>query len=160
MTRATLLGALAAVAAAIWLLWPAETDEDRVVAHVRQLAGAGRVEAGAGPRIGADRAARLAAFFTPQASVDLGPPFVPAEGRDAVAAAAAALPVPDGGLDIELLAAEASVDRRLLLATATVTARASTADGGEVVGERTYAVAFRQRDGGWLVHDVRPAPAR
>ena len=59
--------------------------------------------------------------------------------------------------------ADESVDRRLLLANATVTLRATSADGLEVWGVRTYELALRQRDGAWLIHDVRPAgsePAR
>ena len=56
-----------------------------------------------------------------------------------------------------VLDAEATVDRRLLLAGAVVTLRATSADGREVWGERSYELALRQRDGAWLVHDVRPA---
>ena len=159
MTRATLLlAALAALAAAVWLLLPG-SNEDEVLAPVRELARAAGMDAG-GPRsMGAERGARLAAFFTAEAAVDLGPPFPPAEGHDALVAGAAALPVPAGGLAIALLEAEASVDRRLLLANATVTVQATSVDGREVWGERTYQVALRQRDGAWLIHDVRPAAA-
>ena len=157
MTRATLLlAALAAVAAAVWLLLPAP-EEDEALAPVRELARAARSEADVPRRMGAERAGRLAAFFTAQATVDLGPRFTPATGRDALVAEAAALRVPAGGLRIALLKMEASVDRRLLLANATVTVQATSDDGREVWGERTYALALRQRDGAWLIHDLRPA---
>ena len=145
----------AAVVAAFWLLLPA--DEDGVLAPVRGLAQAAAVDAGPPGPMGAARGAGLAAFFTAEASVDLGPPFAPAAGRDALAAAAAALSVPAGGLRIALLEADENVDRRLLLANATVTLEATAADGREVWGERTYEVALRQREGAWLIHDVRPA---
>lgn len=169
MTRARLLraalalvlGAAGAVAA-FWLLRPA-SDESEALAPVRELARAAAVEAGAPGPMGADRATGLAAFLTEEASVDLGPPFAPAEGREAVAATVAALVVPAGGLRITLVEADESVDGRLLLANATVTLRATSADGLEVWGVRTYELALRQRDGAWLIHDVRPAgsePAR
>lgn len=145
----------AAAGAAFWLLLPA--DEDDALAPVRGLAQAAAVDAGAPGPMGAERGARLAAFFTAEASVDLGPPFPPAAGRDALAAQAAAVVVPAGGVRIAIAEAEAGVDRRLLLGTATVTVQATTADGGAAMGERTYAVALRQRDGAWLIHDVRPA---
>ena len=156
MTRATLLAAVAAaVGAVVWLVLPAE--EDGVLAPVRELARAAGMDAGAPRPMGAARGARLAAFFTADASVDLGPPLPPATGRDALAVGAAALRVPAGGVRIALLEAGAGVDRRLLLANATVTLLATSADGREVWGERTYEVALRQRDGVWLIHDVRPA---
>ena len=162
MTRAkrlrvalSLAAGAAAAAVALWLLLPAQ--EDGVLEPVRGLAQAAATGAGAPQPMGAERGARLAAFFTAEASVDLGPPFPPAAGRDALAALAAALVVPAGGLRIALLDAEVGVDRRLLLANAAVTLRAASADGGEVLGERTYEVALRQRDGAWLIHDVRPA---
>ena len=157
MTRALLLGAalVAAVAAVVWLAL--RGAEDEVLMPLRELARAAAVDAGEPRPMGAERGTRLAAFFTAEASVDLGPPFPPAAGRDAVAAAAAALPVPAGGLRIAILDAEADVDRRLLLGSATVTVQAATADGLEVLGARGYAVALRQRDGAWLIHDVRPA---
>ncbi len=162
MTRAKLLrvvpslvvGAAGAVAL-FWLLLPA--DEDGALAPVTGLARAAAVDAGAPGPLGAARGARLATFFTAEASVDLGPPFAPAAGRDALAAAAGDISVPAGGLRITLLEADESVDRRLLLANATVTLRATSGDGREVWGERTYDVALRQRDGAWLLHDVRPA---
>ena len=149
------LGAAGAVVA-FWLLLPA-SGESEVLAPVRELASAAAVDAGEPGQMGADRAARLAAFFTAEASVDLGLPFAPAEGREAVAATVAALVVPAGGLRITLVEADESVDGRLLLANATVTLRAASADGREVWGERTYDLALRQRDGAWLIHDVRPA---
>ncbi|MCY4029720.1 MAG: nuclear transport factor 2 family protein [Acidobacteria bacterium] len=163
MTRARLLrvalslavGAAGAIAV-FWLLLPA-SDESEVLAPVRELARAAAVDAGTPGPLGAARGARLAAFFTAEASVDLSPPFAPAVGRDALAAAAGGLSVPAGGLRITLLEADESVDRRLLLANATVTLRATSADGREVWGERTYDVALRQRDGVWLINDVRPA---
>lgn len=161
MTRATpllavLTGAAAAIGGIVWLALPG-SDQSEVLAPVRELARTAAVEAGAPGPIGVDRADRLAAFFTAEASADLGPPFPPAQGRDALAATAAALGVPAGGLRITLVDADESVDRRLLLANATVTLRATPADGREVWGERTYDVALRQRDGAWLIHDVRPA---
>ena len=161
VTRATqllavLIGAAAAIGGIVWLARPA-SDGSEVLAPVRELARTAAVEAGAPGPMGGDRAARLAAFFTAEASADLGPPFPPAEGSDALAAAAAALVVPAGGLRIALVEADESVDLRLLLANATVTLRATSADGREVWGERTYDVALRQRDGAWLIHDVRPA---
>ena len=162
MTRARLRAALSLVLGAagavvvFWLLLPA-SDESEVLAPVRELARAAAVEAGVPGPMGAARAARLAAFFTAEASADLGSPFPPAVGRDALAAAAGGLPVPAGGLRITLVEADESVDGRLLLANATVTLRATSADGREVWGERTYDVALRQRDGAWRIHDVRPA---
>ncbi len=161
MTRARLLlaaltGAVAAVGGVVWLALPA-SDESEVLAPVRELARTAAVGAGTRGALGAERAGRLAAFFTAEASADLGPPFPAAEGRDALAATAAALVVPAGGLAIAILDAEVSVDRRLLLANATVTLRATSADGGERLGERTYEVALRRRGGAWLIHDLRPA---
>ena len=155
--RAALSLAFGAAAAVVvlWLLLPA--DEAGALAPVRGLAQAAAVDAGAPGPLGEARGVRLAAFFTAEASVDLGPPLAPAAGRDALAAAAGALSVPAGGLRITLVEADESVDRRLLLANATVTLRATSADGREVLGERTYEVALRQRDGAWLIHDVRPA---
>lgn len=158
LLRAALGLAVGAAGAVVvfWLLLP-PAEEDGVLAPVTGLARAAAVDAGAPGPLGADRAARLAAYFTAEASADLGPPFAPAAGRDALAATAAALVVPAGGLRIALVEADESVDLRLLLANATVTLRATSADGREVWGERTYDVALRQRDGAWLIHDVRPA---
>ena len=163
MTRARLLRAalslvLGAAGAVVvfWLLRPA-SDESEVLAPVRELARAAAVDAGAPGPLGAARGAHLAAFFTAEASVDLGPPFAPVVGRDALAGAAGGLSVPAGGLRIALVEADESVDRRLLLANATVTLRAASADDRELWGERTYDLALRQRDGAWLIHDVRPA---
>ena len=160
MTRATLLlaalvAAVAAVGAVVWLALPGAEDE--ILVPLRELARAAAVDAGEPQPMGAERGARLAAFFTAEAAVDLGPPFAPVAGRAALSAAAAVLRVPAGGLRIALRDAEASVDRRLLLANATVTAQATPAGNGGAMGERTYAVALRQRDGAWLIHDVRPA---
>ena len=160
MTRATLLPAalVAAVAAAgaVWLLLPAPVD-DEVLAPLRAAARALAVDAGAPGPLGVERGARLAGSFTAEASVDLGPPLPAAAGREALVREAAVLSVPAGGLRVAVLDAEATVDRRLLLAGAVVTLRATSADGREVWGERSYELALRQRDGAWLVHDVRPA---
>ena len=149
-----LLGVVA-VAGIVWLMLPSE--EERILQQIENLAEAASIEAGESALIRAARGARLAGHFTERARVDLGRPFQVLEGRAALTALATALRVPPDGIAVAILDATVNFERRLMVATGSMTARAASQSiaGEELFGVRTFTLTLRHVDGEWLIDDMR-----
>ena len=146
---------LVVVAGAVWVMLP--TEEKRILSRLESLAEAASLEPDESPIDRVARGARIAAYFTEQARINLGAPFTAIEGRDALASLLTALRVPDGGVNVTFVEATINFDRRLLIASGRLVARAtSQASPVEAVyGVRPLDVALRQIEGDWLVDDLR-----
>ena len=146
---------LAVAALVVRSLLPSE--EARIRRQFQQLAETASVEAGETALIRAARAARLGAYFTDQAGVDLGGTYEAIQGRDAVTALAAALRLPESGLVVEILDTEVTVDAESSQAAASMTAQATTfsSAGEEQFDAREFVVRLRKVDGEWLIDEMR-----
>ena len=147
-----------AVAGAVWVLFP--TEENRILSRLESLAEAASLEPDPSPIGRAARGARIAAYFTEGARIDLGAPFRAIEGRDALTGLLAALRVPDDGINVTFFDATVTFDRRMLIASGRLSARATSCSsaGEEIYAARLLDVALRQIDGDWLVEDLRVVP--
>ncbi len=152
---AVVVGVVAIAGIAWTVLRP--TEEDRIVRRLEQLAEAASLQPGESPLVRAARGARIAGYFIDDAHVELGPPFETVDDRNALLGLSTALRLLDDGVTVMLADVIVRFDRRLLLATGTLTARATSPDGQEILGIRTYEVGLRQVEGEWLIHDLRMA---
>ena len=135
----------------------ARSDEDRIRRRLENLAQTVSVEDRETPMIRQARATRLATYLTPDANVDVGAPFAPVAGRDAVRRAAAAVRVPAGGVVVQFDEVRVTVDTRTRHAVATAIATVSTgaAVGGELLQARELSIVFSEIGGEWLIERVR-----
>ena len=135
----------------------ARSDEDRIRHRLEELGQTVSVEDRETPMIRQVRATRLTIYLTPDANVDVGAPFAPVAGRDAVARVAAAVRVPAGGVTVEFNELRVTVDTqtRRALATATASVSAGVADGGELLQARELNMVFSEIGGEWLIEQVR-----
>lgn len=154
------VGRMAAAVAALLTVVPpacARSDEDRIRGQLDEVAQIVSVEDRETPLIRQARASRLVTYLTADADVDVGAPFSPVAGRDAVARVAAAVRVPAGGMSVEFRDVRMTVDdptrRALASATAVVTAGADV--GGELLQARELEMVFSEIDGQWLIAQVR-----
>ena len=135
----------------------ARSDEDRIGRLLEELAQTVSVEAGDTPMIRQARATRLTTYLTVDAHVDIGAPFSPVVGRDAVSRVVAAVRVPAGGVTIEFTQVRVTVDtqtrRAVVIATASVMAGAAV--GGELLQTRELDMVFSEIGGEWLLDRVR-----
>ncbi len=152
---AALLGVVAVAGIAWTVLRP--TEEDRIVRRLEQLAQDASLQTGESPLVRAARGARIAGYFTDDAHVELGPPFEAVDDRDGLVGLTTALRLLDDGVTVTLADVSVRFDIRLLLATGTLTARATSPGGQEMLGIRAYEVGLRQIEGEWLIHDLRMA---
>ena len=143
-----------AVVATVWFMLP--TEEKRILGRLESLAEAVSFESEESPIEREALGARIAAYFTERARINLGAPFTAIEGRDALTGLLTALRVPDGGVNVTFVEITINFDRRLLIASgrviARVTLRASPVES--IYGERPLDVALRQIEGDWLVDDL------
>ena len=135
----------------------ARSDEDRIRRRLEELAQTVSVEDGATPMIRQAWAMRLTSYLTPDANVDVGAPFSPVVGRDAVQRVAAAVWVPAGGVRVEFNEVRLTLDTqtRRALATATASVIAGAAVGGQLLQARELEMVFIEVDGEWLLERVR-----
>lgn len=135
----------------------ARSDEDHIIHLLEELAQTVSVEDGDTPMIRQARATRLTSYLTADATIDIGPPFSPVAGRDAVSGVAAAVRVPAGGVTIEFNEVRVPVDTqtRRALVIATVSVMAGAAVGGELLAARELNMVFSEIGGQWLIDDVR-----
>ena len=152
---AAVLGVVAVAGIAWTVLRP--TEEDRIVRRLAQLAEDASLQPGESPLVRAARGARIAGYFTDDAHVELGPPFEAVDDRGALVGLTTALRLLDEGVTVTLGDVTVRFDRRLLLATGALTARATSSGGQEILGIRAYEVGLRQVEGEWLIHDLRMA---
>ncbi len=90
----------------------ARSDEDRIRRRLEELAQTVSVEDSATPMIRQARATHLTTYLTPDANVDVGAPFSPVVGRDAVRRVAATARVPAGGVRVEFNDVRVTLDTR------------------------------------------------
>lgn len=101
--------------------------------------------------------ARIGSHFTVDASIDLGRPFQPMEGRQALANFVTSLSMPSDGVYVTVFDMSVTFDRRLLIATGRLSACVSSQSSGDegVYRVRLFDIMLRQIDGDWLVQDLR-----
>ena len=135
----------------------ARSDEDRIRRRLEELAQTAGVEDSATPMIRQARATRLTTYLTLDANVDVGAPFPPVVGRDAVLRVAAAVRVPAGGVTVEFNDVRVTLDTqtRRALATVTVSVMAGAAVGGQLLQARELDMVFSEVGGEWLIERVR-----
>ena len=156
-TRSAVVGAVVLVAGlAVWVLAPSE--EGRVRRQLDALAESASVEPGESALIRAARAARVGSYFTDQVRLDLGEPYRPVAGRDALTGLAAAIRLPTGGIRVEIARADVTLDETGSRATVEMTAEveSSSSGGGErMLDGRDFLVRFVKVDGEWLIEELR-----
>ena len=135
----------------------AGSDEDRIRHQLDELAQTVSIEDQETPMIRQARATRLASYLTPDVNVDVGAPFPPVMGRDAVAEVAAAVRVPAGGVRVAFTEVRVTIDSatRRALATVTVSVMADAAVGGELLQVRELTLVFSDIAGEWIIEQVR-----
>ena len=103
------------------------------------------------------RATRLTTYLTPDATVDVGAPFSPVAGRDAVLRVATSVRVPAGGVVVQFNEVRVTVDTRTRRAVATAIASVSAGAvvGGELLQARELDMVFGEVGGQWLIEQVR-----
>ena len=135
----------------------ARSDEDRIWIRLDELAQTVSVEGSATPMIRQARATHLTTLLTFDANVDVGAPFSPVVGRDAVQQVAAVVRVPAGGVRIEFNDVRVTLDSQTRRALVSVTASvmAGEAVGGQLLQLRELEMVFSEVDGEWLIDRVR-----
>ena len=135
----------------------ARSDEDRIRRRLGELAQTAGVEDSATPMIRQARATHLTTYLTLDANVDVGAPFPPVVGRDAVLRVVAAVRVPAGGVTVEFNDVRVTVDTqtRRALATVTVSVMAGAAVGGQLLQARELDMVFSEVGGEWLIERVQ-----
>ena len=135
----------------------ARSDEDRIRRRLEELAQIVSIEDSATPMIRQALATHLATYLTPDANVDVGAPFSPVVGRDAVRRVAATVRVPAGGVRLEFNDVRVTVNTqtRRALATGTVSVMAGAAVGGQLLQARELDIVFSEVGGEWLIERVR-----
>ena len=135
----------------------ARSDEDRIRRQLEELAQTISLEDGATPMIRQAWATHLTTYLTPNANVDVGAPFSPVVGRDAVQRVAAAVRVPAGGVRVEFNEVRVTLDTqtRRALVTATASVMAGAAVGGQLLQARELEMVFSEIGGEWLLERVR-----
>jgi hypothetical protein len=131
-------------------------DEDLIARRLDEIAQTVSVEERETPMIRQARATRLTNYLTPDAVIDIGAPFSPVSGRDAVARAAAQVRVPAGGVTVEFHEVRVTVDNetRRALATATASVMAGVAVGGELLQMRELIMVLTEISDEWLIEKV------
>ena len=154
--RLSLAGAVMVLLAAV-STGCARSDEDRIRRRLEELAQTVSIEDRETPMIRQARATRLTSYLTPDATIDVGAPFSPVAGREAVLQVAAAVRVPAGGVRVEFTEVRVTVDTQTRRALATVTASvtAGVAFGGEQLEARELDMVFSEIGGEWFVEQVR-----
>ena len=140
-----------------WLIFPSE--EDIIREQLEALARAVSADGVLAVPSCEERLKNIGAFFTRQAVVDIGSPFPRANGLEALSLLLQTILVPEDGVNVAILDTRIIIDRRLLLASGTVTASVAAGldSGGKVVGTHILDIALRQRRNEWLIHDLRVA---
>ena len=155
-TRSVVWGAaVLAAGLAVWLLAPSE--ETGVRRQLDSLAETASVEPGETALIRAARAARVALHFTELTRLDLGEPYQPIEGRDALTGLAAAMRLPTGGVMVEIASADVTLDDAGTRATVEMTAEveSATAAGDRLLDGREFLVRLVKVDGEWLIEEMQ-----
>jgi hypothetical protein len=142
----------------VWFL--ALGEEARVRRQLDPLAETASVEPGESALIRAARATRVARYFTEHARLDLGEPYRPIEGRDALMGLASAIRLPPGGILVEIKTAALTLDEAAKRATVEMTAEvesaSSSSGGGErLLDGREFLVRLVMVDGEWLIEEMR-----
>ena len=135
----------------------ARSDEDRIRSRLEDLAQTVSIEDSATPMIRQARATHLATYLTSDADVDVGLPFSPVVGRDAVQQVAAVVRVPSGGVRVEFNGVRVTLESqtRRAFVTASVSVMAGEAVGGQLLQVRDLDMVFSEITGDWLIERVR-----
>ena len=136
----------------------AATDEARIERRLDELTQAASIEDRETPMIREARARMLGAMLAPDVDVDLGAPFTPVAGQDAVIRMATQVRVPSGGVRVGVEQVRVTVDEPTRRAIASLTARLEYGEevGGDLIATRALDVVFSEIGGEWLVQRVRP----
>ena len=155
LPHVVILFALGAIAYFGYRWYVASDDERRIRAALDDLA-VTVGESGEDGLAQMTRAARLGRFFTPDVVVDLGPPYMPVQGRDTIMAMAAKAQVPGGGLDVRFVDVSIDVAPSGEAAVARLTATVRSRDGtvGSGLDAKELEMAWRKLDGEWLIERV------
>jgi ketosteroid isomerase-like protein len=149
------LSAVVAILAA-WYWWPSETR--RIERRLGALAAQASIAEGEGPLARAADAAAAARYFTEDVTIALGDEAPRIDGRDALAAALARMPTPDGGVQVQLVDVAVAVGPAGVEARATMTATARYRDpqsNAPTVDAREVEMDLVKRDGEWRIRAVR-----
>ena len=132
-------------------------DEDLIRSLLEDLGQTVSIEDNATPMIRQARATHLTTYLTPDADVDVGLPFSPVVGRDAVRQVAAEVRVPSGGVRVEFNGVRVTLEShtRRALVTASVSIMAGEAVGGQLLQSRELDMVFSEIAGDWLIVRVR-----
>lgn len=138
-----------------WLIFPSE--EDIIREQLDALARSVSVDGAFGGKFCDERLRDIGAFFTRQAIVDIGSPFPRVSGSEALTSLLQEILVSEDEVNVAILDARIAIDRKLLLASGTVTASvvAESDSGDNVAGTHVLNIALRQRRNEWLIHDLR-----
>lgn len=153
--------ALAGILALLVVIWGVRalfpSEARRIRQRLDELAETASIEAGEPPLVRMSRAARIGRYFIEDAVVDLGDPFRPIRGREAVIGAAARIPVRQEGVTFEFVDVQVVVPPDEQTATVRLTAQSSGLDfrtGDHVIEARELDMTLRQLEGEWLIARV------
>lgn len=156
--RAIVLAIVVAIVAYVaWTMWPSE--EGRIRARLDELAGA----VSFGPETRGSDVARLARiaglrrFFAPDLYVDVGDPYPPIEGRDALLGMVAKGGLPPRDVTVRFVDVHVTLDPDEAQATAYLTAEASsqTDDGAREIDARELELTLQKMNDEWVVTRVQ-----
>lgn len=153
------LGVTLAVAAATWAYWPGE--EQRIRSRLEDLAATATERGGEGLGQMA-HAAKLAAFFTADVVVDLGPPYPEIRGRESLVALAAKVTMPGDDFAVTFEHVVVTLDPGATSATARLTAVVSghgPRQRDDTVDARELEVDLLKQDGEWQLDRVASVEA-
>lgn len=153
-----LLAGLVVVACAYWILRPWLSDDERAVRlRLEELAKTASVTRGEPMPARITRGVRIGAYFTREATLDLGSQFNQIKGRDTIIALAAKLPGPPNGVTIRFVDVKVWIGAGGQNATAylTVTGSAVDSEGAQVVDARELDLSLQKLDGEWLIDRVQ-----
>ncbi len=164
MTRAAQLGVgLVAAVLLVWLgLGWLSSEARQIRRRLDALAETASVRVGDTNLVRLAKAARLAAYFTEDITIDLGSPPTVIRGRDTLMAVAARTQVSPEGLRIELVDVQITVDAEGARATASMTVQGSGIDfatGDQMIDAREIEMTLVKLDGEWLIQGVSAVSA-
>jgi hypothetical protein len=156
MTPGRVLGTVVIVGGLAWgYLAFRPSDERRIQNQLTGLAELASVDPDETALVRAARAAGLSRFFTPQTTIELGEPFPPITGSDALPGLAVRLRTPPEGVLVEFVDVSIQLAPDAASAEASVLARAWKRDVSELIDERDLTMTFRKVEDEWLIDVVR-----
>ena len=147
--------AVAAGVVAAWMLF--QTEERRIGRQLDELAEAVSVEADETDLVRLATAARVGRFFTEDATIEVGDPYPPLSGRDAVLAAAARARTVLRPMTVELDDVEVAVadDGTARATTAATLSFRHPQSGQPTTDARDLELVLRKVEGVWLIASAK-----